>query len=213
MILARPSTVSTGVGTWASRQRKLSTERRRWRAASAWFLPNPSGCGDSAAQVSRHKHNRNARSGSAAPGVAVDTLLARHTIGGRGGAGGGLDEALEEPQRAFISVGDQFFRVALDGDNKAMVGDLDAFDHAIGGRCRDQHVAARRLDALMMEAVDHERLRAEQVGQARAGDDGDGVRAIVSRLTRISVLEAVGALRVNILIERAARGDVEQLQA
>lgn len=116
-------------------------------------------------------------------------------------------------QRALVSADGQFFRVALNCHDEAMIWELDAFNQAVGGLCRNDGVAPQRLDALMMEAVDRERLCAQQVCQACIRGDSDDMGAIGAGFPGPGVFEAVGALGANILIEAAARGDVEQLQA
>src|ERR1051326_3002188 len=85
------------------------------------------------------------RGQAARPVLFCWVSLACHAIGSGGWAGGRLNEALEEAQRALVSGDGQFFGMALHGQHKAMIRELDALDQLIGRGRRNNRIAAQRF--------------------------------------------------------------------
>ncbi len=122
-------------------------------------------------------------------------------------------------QRAEFAGAEEILRVPLHAEAEARRGILDRLDDAVGrGRGRDE-AGRDRLDRLMMAAVHGDRLVhqpfAHQSRQQRILVDPDVVRQLVGQVLRHrqAVRQRAGDLRRDVLHQRAAAGDVQDLHA
>ena len=101
----------------------------------------------------------------------------------------------------------------LDAEAERQVGGLDGFDNAIGRVGGRRKAASDDLDGLVMPAVDLRRHPGRHgAREVRAGDDLEAVRHRRERVGH-GVGQRDGHLRWQILDQRAARRDVEDLHA
>src|SRR5262245_58500450 len=89
---------------------------------------------------------------------------------------------------------------------------LDALDDTVTGYRVDDDIRADRFDRLMMRAVDGQRLSAGDAVQQRTRPDPDIVARLVARV-RLAMRQRVGNLIRDVLDQRAAEYDVEELLA
>ena len=102
---------------------------------------------------------------------------------------------------------------------------LERLHEAVVGRRRDDDARTDAVDALVVVAVHAVVARADQLGQARPGRDLDGVLGEHASADAVAVggrLSALASERLGhlgperfgqVLVQRAAEGDVDQLQA
>jgi hypothetical protein len=110
---------------------------------------------------------------------------------------------------AFLHV--DFFRMELRGYDEAATVHFEHFRDAIISRPANYHVPARLMHGLVVEAVDHKGVRAKQLLYAAAGQDIDAMRQVVTRLIALRVMQAIRVKIMDILVERATQGDVQDL--
>src|SRR5579859_550001 len=102
-------------------------------------------------------------------------------------------------------VGGELFRVALDGDDQAIIR-LDALDRSVLAGRRLVQAGSQLLDRLVVEAVDPDLVLARGLAQLGCRLDLDRVGQVVAAVgPNVVVLE--------VLHERAAHGDVDDLLA
>ena len=92
--------------------------------------------------------------------------------------------------------------------------EANGLGHAVGlAQGFDDKVRRHPFDALVVDAVDpRARLVGVQLGQVRSLDDLDVVEMLVVH-GGVAVLERARVLRLQVLVERAAKRHVDQLQA
>ena len=100
-------------------------------------------------------------------------------------------------------LGGQHFGVPLNAENELAVGHIDGFHEAVIRDSGYAQTLSQGADGLVMEGVDHHGCGSEDVGGKGAIKAGDLVRLGGVGLT---VRLVGGALRVNVLVERAAAG-------
>ena len=93
--------------------------------------------------------------------------------------------------------------------------DSSASIEAVGRHRGGDQARGEVMHRLVVHAVHLERRRADQGVEPRARGDGHLVRQVVAGVARggeVVVLDGVGALRGDVLVERAAERDVEDLE-
>src|SRR2546422_3846315 len=127
-----------------------------------------------------------------------------------------LDQRREEVASGPI-VADQLFRVPLDPDDEpSAVAELHALDDRVRRPRHVREFAPEPIDRLVMEAVYVDLQRAEDAGEPRAFPYLDLVCRNVPSLAlehRLAVIERRARLARNVLMQAAAEGDVEYLEA
>ncbi len=120
------------------------------------------------------------------------------------------DESLEDRSRRDVARV-AHLGVPLDGHQPRVVGRLHGFDDAVRGRGDDIEARAEVLDRLVMEAGDGDRA-SDQLVQPAALRERDVVGREVPR-GALRVLDGVGYLARDVLVEGAAVRDVDELDA
>src|ERR1051326_1901218 len=117
----------------------------------------------------------------------------------------GLDERAEDRRRRRLAA--HVLGVPLHAEVERMARVLEAFDDAVGRVRGDAQAVADVLDGLVMRRVHLELALAKDLRETRAAVDGDVVAMAVRRLA------GVIDVALDVLDERAARGDVHDLHA
>src|SRR5216683_7259117 len=120
------------------------------------------------------------------------------------------DEGFKQAPRPFVA-GRQLFRVGLDPDDEPAVGHLDTFDQPILGRADGAQRGRQVADGLVVKAVDLDTIGADRSREQASSFDFQPVHDRVTR--RAIMVVRRGALDVDVLPQRAAQRDVQDLDA
>lgn len=107
----------------------------------------------------------------------------------------------------------ELLRMILDSQGECIGGKLHRLCYVVWRPCDDADAIAQAVDGLMVQAVDAVARGVEDGGQPGAGEDVDVVGAMAARMVHLRVLLRLWLLGAEVLIERAATGDVEELHA
>jgi hypothetical protein len=122
-------------------------------------------------------------------------------------------EGIEQRAIPRLGRGCELFRMPLSADHPPVVGGpLRAFDDSVGRMRNGSESLTQPGDGLMVHRVDLQDLRAERDGEPRSRLDADLMYAPVARTAAV-VLEGIRPLTRDVLYERAAQGDVGDLDA
>src|ERR1051326_9018528 len=123
----------------------------------------------------------------------------------------GADERGEDFPLHRVAM-DEKLGMPLHAHYEAVRDALDAFDDAVLGGCVDDESFTRRLHRLVVCGVDFQTRLADDLAQLGSLVNHDRVPAAAFEL-RALVLDWIGILRVDVLIERAAERNVDRLRA
>src|SRR5262245_65083618 len=150
---------------------------------------------------------RGGRSGRTAAMWCGVTFRRRPDLGARS-----VDEGGEQAPRG-LEAAHEMLGMPLHSHHEAgVVVELHTLHELIGRPRHRLEPGAERLDHLVVEAVDLDVVGAEHLGEAATGSDADRVRRVVAWLF-LAVLDLRAGLRAHVLVEGAAEGDVEHLDA
>lgn len=108
---------------------------------------------------------------------------------------------------------EEHFRVPLDAKSEPAAWHRNCFHHAVSGDPFDLDPGRRRRDRLVMEGVDRDGLRVEDLGGQAPFDERDLVAWFVGgdRSFLLPVRQRTLDLIVDMLNKRASKGDIEYL--
>jgi hypothetical protein len=129
-----------------------------------------------------------------------------------------LDQGIKEPLLAWV-VGCQFLRVPLNayGKGLAAVGPASYFHclyHVVWSARRDGQMGGQSVESLVMQAIHWQGSLPKDPGQGGSWIHRDRVRPMMAWMLRMpGVLQRVRYLVLNVLVEAATQGDIQDLDA